>query len=125
MIEENNNLQSTLEETNRKLSNDKLATFAQVFSNAKPYDYFLMGLGSIGGAITGIIIPLSILIFGKIMDKLNASQTSPNFSDAINQLCIIFCILAGATFISGFCQVKTFFILKLYFDPNFYKLFVF
>eukprot|EP01031_Cornospumella_fuschlensis_P050362 gene50362-61615_t len=81
----------------------KHATLAQTFSNATSQDVLLMVLGTIGGIVTGVSIPLFNVLFGRIIDKLN---TNPNgFTDAIDTLCLSFLVVACANLFSGFLQV--------------------
>lgn len=63
-----------------------------------------MVLGTLGGVVTGCSIPVSNLFFGQVMDKLNADTTN-DFTDRINQICINFVIIAAVNLFSGFVQV--------------------
>lgn len=75
-----------------------------MFSNAEPYDWLLMALGTAGGLATGVSLPIFNVIFGQLLDKLNESGS--NFTDSINRLCLIFVYIAIGGLIAGFFQVQ-------------------
>jgi ATP-binding cassette, subfamily B (MDR/TAP), member 1 len=79
------------------------ATLSELFMNATPYDYLLMSVGTLGGIVTGVSIPVFNVLFGKILDKLNGDPHS--FANAISQLCIDFVVVACANLLSGYLQV--------------------
>ncbi len=43
----------------------------QTFSRADGYDIFLMVVGTIGAVGSGVMLPISNVLFGNIMDELN------------------------------------------------------
>ena len=93
-----------IEEKKEVVRNDDetTATFAQMFSEAELYDWMLMILGSVGGAITGASLPAFNVLFGAMLDNLNASGS--NFTQEINKVCLYFVGLAVLNMVSGFCQ---------------------
>eukprot|EP01040_Poterioochromonas_malhamensis_P002792 gene2792-2974_t len=87
----------------KKVDNMKIASLQELFSNAEPYDWLLMALGTAGGLATGVSLPIFNVIFGQLLDKLNESGS--NFTDSINRLCLIFVYIAIGGLIAGFFQV--------------------
>ncbi|RYG70372.1 hypothetical protein EON64_00320 [archaeon] len=63
----------------------------------------LMVLGTLGGIVTGVSIPLFNVLFGRIIDELNKNPNG--FTEAINRLCLSFLVVACANLFSGFLQV--------------------
>jgi ATP-binding cassette subfamily B (MDR/TAP) protein 1 len=61
-----------------------------------------MILGTFGGIITGLAIPVNNALSGRILDDLNSPG---DFQAKINQICIDFTIIGGACLFTGFAQV--------------------
>jgi hypothetical protein len=91
-------------EANAENKNAKAASLSELFGNATAYDYFLMFVGSLGGIVTGVSIPLFNVLFGRILDALNDDPDA--FSKAISNLCISFVVIAIANFFTGLFQVS-------------------
>lgn len=79
------------------------ATMMEVFSTADWYDAFLMVVGTAGGALCGIIMPYSNLLFGNVMDKLNGDPDT--FQKSISNLALSFTILGVLSLVAGYFQV--------------------
>lgn len=75
----------------------------QTFSNAEGWDYFHMFMGTLGGVVTGLSLPAFNVLFGEMLDTLNASPDG--FAKGIADLCISFVIIAVINIFSGFFQV--------------------
>ena len=73
-----------------------------MFSNADAYDYILIFLGTFGGIVTGLGIPVNNALAGKMLDDLNSPG---DFQPKVNQLCINFTIIGGVSILTGFAQV--------------------
>ena len=77
--------------------------FLQTFSNADALDYACMFVGTLGGMVTGVSLPIFNVLFGKILNALNSNPGG--FSKSIDALCIDFAVIAGINIFSGFLQV--------------------
>ena len=74
-----------------------------VFRYANGSDIVLATVGTLGGAVTGGCIPLFNLLFGKILDKLNGSDSE--FREGVNEIALLFTILGIIAFFSALLQV--------------------
>jgi len=81
----------------------KTATIIELFSTADFWDILCMSLGTIGSIITGVSMPFFCILFGKMLDALNASPSS--FKKEVGTICVIFLIVAVANVFSGIMQV--------------------
>jgi cell division protein FtsX len=70
---------------------------------AEPYDYVLMFFGGLGAFLTGVSIPAFNILFGRILDSLN--DDTQDFQKGINQISILFAILAAIALFTGTLQV--------------------
>jgi hypothetical protein len=55
---------------------NRTATFAELFSCAEPIDVLYMVLGTFGGLITGVSLPVFNVLFGQMLDALNSGPDS-------------------------------------------------
>ena len=77
------------------------ASFFALFRFATTYDYFLMSMGVLCGCVQGAANPLFTVIFGDILDGLNAGKS---VSSIVPELCLKLGILAIGTGIGAFFQ---------------------
>jgi len=54
---------------------DQTLPFYQLFSFADKYDYFLMGLGSLGAIVHGSSMPVFFLLFGQMVNGFGKNQS--------------------------------------------------
>lgn len=54
---------------------DQTLPFYQLFSFADKYDYFLMGLGSLGAIVHGSSMPIFFLLFGQMVNGFGKNQS--------------------------------------------------
>ena len=75
-----NSLKNNTEEgkNNDDESKTKLIPLKELFRRADSADVTFMIIGSLGAAITGVSIPLFNVLFGKILDALNAGNNLIN-----------------------------------------------
>lgn len=77
-----------------------------MFSMAETSDVTLMVFGSIGAIVTGMSIPMSNVLFGRILDALNKNPGDQNaFSEGINVICVAFVVLGAINIVTGIVQV--------------------
>ncbi|XP_056145780.1 bile salt export pump [Lampris incognitus] len=78
------------------------ALVASIFKyNQKEWPYLL--LGSLGASLNGAVSPIYAVLFSQLLGTFSI----PNLNDQrqqINGVCVLFCILAGASFFSHFIQ---------------------
>ena len=86
-----------------KVDEGRSATFAELFSTAEVYDYFLMFFGVLGGFGTGLSLPFFNVIFGKMLDQLNNKPDS--FESGIQKIALIFVWVALGNVLTGLLQV--------------------
>lgn len=79
------------------------ASLFELFSMAEPLDYLLMFCGTLGAIVTGISLPFFNVLFGRMLDALNADPSS--FEVQVRMIALSFVGVAGANVISGYCQV--------------------
>mmetsp|Transcript_6665 Transcript_6665/g.5977 ORF Transcript_6665/g.5977 Transcript_6665/m.5977 type:complete len:442 (-) Transcript_6665:288-1613(-) len=84
-------------------SNTKPATIYQLFGTADGYDIFLMIIGTIGGIITGICLPVFCILFGRILDSLNKEKS--DIGPTVDSICITFVLVGVVNIFSGLMQV--------------------
>lgn len=84
-------------------SANSTASFAELFSLATPYDIVLMILGVIGSMGTGVSIPIFNVLFGKMLDNLNAPGVS--FESVISDLCLVFVYIGIANIFAGYLVI--------------------
>lgn len=75
--------------------------FFQLFRFATGFDVFLMILGSLGAAVTGIMYPAISLVFGQIIDGFNED----NFMERVTNLSLTFVAFAAVSFVSSYLAV--------------------
>lgn len=83
---------------------DATASLSEVFMNAEPFDYLLMSLGILGGAVTGLSLPAMNIVFGRLLNTINGTVES--LTEGIAKLCVIIVVIAGMNVFSGFLQVS-------------------
>lgn len=76
----------------------------QMFSNADSVDCALMLSGALGSLVVGISFPAMDLLFGRILNSLNSTS---DFVEDINTLCLYLLIIAAFNIIGGYLQVRT------------------
>ena len=80
----------------------KPASFFELFGEADATDCFLIAIGTIGALGTGAALPVFCILFGQVLDKLNAGG---NLQEAVNTVVILFIILACGNLAVAFMQV--------------------
>jgi ATP-binding cassette subfamily B (MDR/TAP) protein 1 len=78
------------------------ATFSELFAEADTLDYILMTLATFGALGTGASLPVFCILFGQMLDKLNAGGT---IQEAVNYVVILFVIVACCNIAVSFVQV--------------------
>jgi hypothetical protein len=73
------------------------------FKYAECRDYVYMIVGALTACVTGASIPFFNVLFGKIIDRLNGDANS--FQKGVNEVALVFAIMAGIDFFTGFLQV--------------------
>jgi ATP-binding cassette, subfamily B (MDR/TAP), member 1 len=80
----------------------KSASYSELFGEADALDWVLMFVGSICALGTGASLPVSCVLFGRVLDKLNYGA---NIQEAVNFVAILFVILACGTIAVSIVQV--------------------
>ncbi|XP_033990128.1 bile salt export pump [Trematomus bernacchii] len=82
------------------------APVARILKYNKPeWPYMLMG--SIGAAINGFVTPVYALLFSQILGTFSIADLNQQ-REQINGICVLFCIVAVASFFSQFLQGYSF-----------------
>jgi len=75
------------EGTSKKQSKVESVSFFGLFGAADRTDYVLMFLGSVGSFVHGAALPVSFVLFGRIIDSLGHLSNNPQkFSSQISQV---------------------------------------
>lgn len=69
---------------------------------ATAFDVLMMLTGTIGGLVTGALIPTFQWLFGRMMDSLNSGA---NMTEAVSDVAIIFAYMSVVAFVFGHLQV--------------------
>lgn len=69
---------------------------------ATAFDVLMMITGTIGGLVTGALIPTFQWLFGRMMDSLNSGA---NIAEAVSDVAIIFAYMSVVAFVFGHLQV--------------------
>ena len=86
-----------------KTDTNRTATIADMFSTADKLDTMLMIAGTLGGFGTGISMPIFNVLFGVMLNKLNADMDS--LVDGVNEIAEILCCFLFWPFFN-ICQRK-------------------
>jgi len=78
-------------------------TIQEIFSFASGTDYLYVGFGTMGAIGVGCAMPIFNIVFGQMLDNLN--QGPGQLQQSVNQVAMIFAIMAGCAFIVGILQV--------------------
>ncbi|XP_020581200.1 putative multidrug resistance protein isoform X2 [Phalaenopsis equestris] len=82
-----------------------------LFMHADHADCWLMGLGFIGSVGDGLTLPISIVVFYKMVNALGAGPSSPDFEHGVNQSSLQFVYVAAGgflfAFLEGYCWTRT------------------
>ncbi|CAG8486333.1 2351_t:CDS:2 [Paraglomus occultum] len=86
-------------------------SYIQLYSYAKPLDWFLMSAGITFAVIAGATMPLSTILFGKMVDVFTYYQeglTTPHdFQTKINLYALLFCCLGVLSFATTYLYMST------------------
>ncbi|KAK5861234.1 hypothetical protein PBY51_022647 [Eleginops maclovinus] len=82
------------------------APVARILKYNKP-EWPYMLLGSIGAAINGFVTPVYALLFSQILGTFSITDLNQQ-REQINAICVLFCIVAVASFFSQFLQGYSF-----------------
>ncbi|MCO5550954.1 hypothetical protein L7F22_004449 [Adiantum nelumboides] len=65
---------------------DRSVPFLKLFSFASPLDVVLMLVGSVGGAVNGVSMPLIALLFGQLVDAFGKNNNSEETLDDVTRV---------------------------------------
>jgi hypothetical protein len=98
------NSQSLVKGKDRSTPQLRKFSIRDIFQFTTKLDVLYMTVGGIGAMITGISIPLFNVLFGEILDELNADGS--NLQEGVNKVALIFAIFAVIDFFTGMAQVS-------------------
>jgi ATP-binding cassette, subfamily B (MDR/TAP), member 1 len=78
-------------------------SISDAFYFATPTDYVYAFFGSLGAFLVGCSIPIFNVIFGEMLDNLNQGENE--LQKSVNQVAMIFAIMAGGALLIGTLQV--------------------
>ncbi|KAI5056796.1 hypothetical protein GOP47_0028614 [Adiantum capillus-veneris] len=84
---------------------DRSVPFLKLFSFASPLDVVLMLIGSVGGAVNGVSMPLIALLFGQLIDAFGKNNNTGDTLDAVTQVSLRFIYIGIGALIASFSQV--------------------
>eukprot|EP01132_Coremiostelium_polycephalum_P000417 gene417-527_t len=83
-------------------------SFFSMFRYAKPFDYFLMILGTLGAIANGVAMPAMSIVFGQLMNSFGGSNANdPNFNltEEITRLSLYFVYIGCGVFVCSYFEV--------------------
>jgi len=90
-------------------SSSSLVSFTELFQFADRTDRVLIGMGILGGIMTGLLQPIQIIVFGDVLNAFNIrNEDMEEVQDAINTVTLRFVWVALAALVGGTAQVACF-----------------
>ncbi|CAG8658916.1 7713_t:CDS:2, partial [Dentiscutata heterogama] len=91
--------------------NEKKESYLTLYRYATKFDWFIMFIGLLFSAGGGVAMPLTTVIFGKMIDFFTRYQlhtiSTDEFSDQINYFSLIFVYLAISIFFATYLSIST------------------
>lgn len=89
---------------------NEFCSVAQMCRSAKPYDYFLIVVGTLGAIGAGAALPVFTILFGSLINAFNPTGGGDAFSSddlttEINKVCLQFVYVAIGTAIASYLEV--------------------
>ncbi|KAI5056801.1 hypothetical protein GOP47_0028619 [Adiantum capillus-veneris] len=78
--------------------------FLKLFSFASPLDVVLMLIGSVGGAVNGVSMPLIALLLGQLIDAFGKNNSTGDTLDAVTQVSLRFIYIGIGVLIASFSR---------------------
>lgn len=94
----------------------KPVNYLRLYATSKPFDYFLIVLGTVGAIGAGLSLPILTILFGSLINAFNPSSTnmsSEELTSEINKICLQFIYVAIGTAIASYLEVAAWMLLSV------------